>query len=241
MARWTEDLVFALELLAAEDGIDWTSPPVPLLASEEASGLRVVYFTDNGIAPCSIPVRETVSTAAPHLASVGARVEERRPPGIEQSYELEMSLLGADGGDGIDSYLQMIGSDRVHPLLTNFVERFRRFRGSAARLASYWAEWDAFRTNMLKFFGGYDVVICPVYTQPALEHGASMQESNFDGFSYTMTWSVAWFPAATVRCGQTDGLPINVQVVARPWRELTALAVCRELEQALGGWTRPLP
>jgi amidase len=201
--------------------------------------MRAAFFVHNGIADCEHAVSETVSAAAEHLAEAGMYVEEVRPPCIERSYELEMAILGADGGDGIDTYLRSIGSDRVHPLLTNFVERFRRFRGSAGQLAHYWSQWDSFRTEIGSFFELYDVVLCPVYTKTALKHGASALEENFEGFSYTMTWSVAGFPAATVRCGQSDGLPVNVQVVAKPWRELTALAVCRELELAFGGWKVP--
>jgi len=37
----------------------------------------------------------------------------------------------------------------------------------------------------------------------------------------------------------SEGLPIGVQVVARPWREDVALAVAQVLEEALGGWQRP--
>jgi len=33
-----------------------------------------------------------------------------------------------------------------------------------------------------------------------------------------------------------DGLPIGVQVVARPWHEPEALAVARVIEQARGTW-----
>ena len=35
------------------------------------------------------------------------------------------------------------------------------------------------------------------------------------------------------------GLPIGVQIVARPWREDVALAVAKHLETVLGGWERP--
>jgi amidase len=44
-----------------------------------------------------------------------------------------------------------------------------------------------------------------------------------------------------VRCGTSaDGLPIGVQVVARPWREDVALAAAHYLEVMFGGWERPL-
>ncbi len=81
-------------------------------------------------------------------------------------------------------------------------------------------------------------MISPVYTSPALKHGESDHDTHF-GFSYTMAWSVAGFPAATVRCGEWQGLPINVQVVAKPWREMTALRICQVIEDRWGGWKEP--
>ena len=36
-----------------------------------------------------------------------------------------------------------------------------------------------------------------------------------------------------------DGLPIGVQVVARPWQDATALAVAGHLEKVFGGWQPP--
>jgi len=43
-----------------------------------------------------------------------------------------------------------------------------------------------------------------------------------------------------VRAGQTsDGLPIGVQVVGRPWREDIVLAVMLVIESTLGGYCRP--
>jgi amidase len=76
-----------------------------------------------------------------------------------------------------------------------------------------------------------------VAARTALAHGASVEEANFRGFSYTMTWNVGGWPAAVVRCGATAaGLPIAVQVAAAPWREDLVLAVARRLEEAFGGW-----
>jgi amidase len=90
---------------------------------------------------------------------------------------------------------------------------------------------------MRAFLGRYDVLVCPVYTHAALPHGASTQEENFRGFSHTMAYNVAGWPAAVVRCGTSaTGLPIGVQIVAAPWREDIALAVAARLERAFGGW-----
>ena len=236
MARRVADLELAMRLLAYPDEEDFTSPPVPLIEECELKGLRVAFFTSNGFAPCTQVVRDAVTKCAALLGELGALVEEQRPPGVQDAYELELALFGADGAQGIDTYLLATGSTEVHPFLTAFLDHMRPYGGSASALAQRFAQWDGYRADMRKFFTRYDVVLCPIYTQAALEHGGSLSLSNFQGFSYTMAWNLAGAPAATVRCAEEAGLPINVQVVAAPWHDLTALAVCRAIEEKFGGW-----
>ncbi len=55
-----------------------------------------------------------------------------------------------------------------------------------------------------------------------------------------MTYNLTGWPAAVVRAGtSSEGLPIGVQVVARPWRDDVALAVAQHIEKVLGGWQPP--
>ncbi len=237
MARYTADLALAMNLLAGEDDADFTSPPMPLLDLDDTPKKRVAFFTYNGFARCSSDVENAVRRCADFLSRNGMDVEEKCPPGVDRAYELEMALLGADGGKGTDEYLRAIGSTAVHPLLVNgFLNRMRPFRATAAELASRWAEWDQYRAAMKRFFEQYDAILCPVYTHPALRHGESVQDGSFEGFSYTMAWNVAGAPAVTVRCAETGRLPINVQVVTKPWRDLLAIDICRMIEAEFGGW-----
>jgi amidase len=239
MARSVADLRLAMQVLAGEDGADFTSPPVPLLEPPDLRNLRVAFFDDNGFAACIPPVKDAVRRCAGFLSQTGAAVEQERPPGVERAYELEMAIFGADGAEGIDVYLTEHGSTAIHPLTTDFVNRMRPFRASGAEFAHRWAQWDEYRAQMARFFERYDAVVCPVYTQPALRHGQSRIDSNFEGFSYTMAWNLAGAPAAVVRCAEFEGLPIGVQVVAKPWRDLTALAISEAIEAEFGGWKAP--
>jgi amidase len=239
MARFTEDLALAMEIMAGEDGEDFTSPPVPLIPADYGK-LRIAYFTDNGIAVCSSEIVNAVRSCAGFLSEAGHDVVEARPPGIDLAYELEMALLGADGGDGIDAYLASAGSTQIHPLLeAGFLSRMRRYRCNASEFASRWAQWDEYRSAIANFFQRYDAVLCPIYTQAALKHGDSAKPGHFEGFSYTMAWNVSGNPAATVRVAEADGLPINVQVVTAKWRDLLAIEICRILEKEFGGWQAP--
>lgn len=239
MARYTEDLMLAMQVLAGEDNSDFTSPPMPMLDPPDVKNLRLAYFTDNGVAPCKPEVKAAVEKCARFFSSEGIEVEECRPPGVEDAYELELALLGADGADGIDEYLKAAGSHQTHKLLNGFLDHMRPHRATVAEFSKRWAQWDQYRANLQSFFRKYDAVLCPVYTQAALPHGGSLLEENFRGFSYTMAWNVAGAPAATVRCAEHEGLPINVQVVTKPWRDMLALQICHMIESQFGGWRKP--
>jgi len=242
MARRVEDLIAAMPLLAGPNGCDPTAigMPVPDPAAVRLHDLRVAFHTDNGFAAATPEVAEVVRAAAGSLAAETACMEEARPACLADAYDLEMKLLGPDGGDSLLHYTADLGSTRVHPLLAGWLDKLERYRTDLAGFHAYWAELDTWRAEMFAFLGSYDVLLGPAYTQPALPHGASIVDANFRGFSHTMACNVAGWPAAVVRCGESaEGLPIAVQVAAAPWREDIALAVAGALEQAFGGWKAP--
>jgi amidase len=107
---------------------------------------------------------------------------------------------------------------------------------SMATFCTLMGQWDAFRRSLLSFMEEFDVILCPVCSFPGMAHGSTYDR--LAAFSYTMTYNLTGWPAAVVR-GGSSGLPIGVQVVARPWREDVALAVAGEIEKALGGYQRP--
>lgn len=76
---------------------------------------------------------------------------------------------------------------------------------------------------------------------PAPQHGATLKEDLDTAFSYSEVYNYVGWPAVVVRGGTSDeGLPIGVQIVARPWREDVALAIAYRLEKELGGWRPPV-
>jgi amidase len=239
MARRVEDLVTAMPLLAGPGEYDPTAIGMPVRdpAAVRLRDLRAAFYTDNGFAAAQPEVAEVVRAAAQSLAAETACMDEARPACLAAAYDLEMKLLGPDGGDSLRRYLADLGSTRLHPLLTGWLDKLEPYRTDLAGLQGYWAEWDSYRAEMFAFLRRYDAILCPAYTQPALPHGASILYENFRGFSHTMAYNVAGWPAAVVRCGESaEGLPIAVQVVAAPWREDIVLAVAAALERGFGGW-----
>ena len=73
-------------------------------------------------------------------------------------------------------------------------------------------------------------------------HGklSPFEEENRRGFGYAQAYNLTGWPTATVRVGTSpEGLPLGVQVAARPWREDVALALVQHLEHTFGGWKMP--
>jgi amidase len=240
LARYVEDLALLLPIISGVDWHDAAVVPMPLghPRAVEIKRLRVALHTDNGIARPTRETVETVEKAATALSAAGVAVEEARPPGIDETYEIYLKLFSADGGAGIESLLKQAGTRLVHPLMQRVLEIQRAHLLSSAEFGCLVARWDAFRSTMLSFMENYDAILCPVCAFPGMVHGSTYDR--LEAFSYTMTYNLTGWPAAVVRAGAlSGGLPIGVQVAARPWQEDVALALAQQIEVALGGYQPP--
>ncbi len=240
LARFVEDLILVLPVISGVDGQDTAIVPMSLgdPRAVDLRRLRVAFHTDNGIVAPSPEIGAVVKNAAAVLAAAGIPIEEVRPAGIDQTYEIYLGLFTADGGASIETLLKEVGTQRFHPLMQRVLELQHQGVMSVAGLATLVGRWDAFRRQMLAFMSSYDVLLCPVCSFVGMAHGSTYDRLSC--FSYTMTSNLTGWPAAVVRGGTTQkGLPIGVQIVARPWREDVALAVAQTLQDALGGWQRP--
>jgi fatty acid amide hydrolase len=128
------------------------------------------------------------------------------------------------------------------------------------QVEDFWRVVSSLRAHRARFVAemdraGLDVLVCPPYATPALPHGMA---KNFTlGASYAMLFNALQLPAGVVpvtrvRAGEAKrerasdtiekhaakvdaksaGLPVGVQVVARPWAEATVLAVMQAVEEA---------
>lgn len=240
IARWVEDLVLILPIIA---GVDWHDPmivPMPLGDPHDIdlTELRVSFHTDNGIAAPTPEISAAVEAAAQALDRAGLAVVKARPSGIEQAAQLWSGLMSADGGAGIRALLHMYGTTEPHSLTQDLIDHARANQMTLAQFGGVLAQIDLFRSRMLSFMETCDVILCPVSACPAMPHGSTSRQT--PNFSYTFVYNLTGWPGAVVRVGTTaEGLPIGVQIVARPWREDVALKVAQFLEKEFGGWIRP--
>jgi len=107
------------------------------------------------------------------------------------------------------------------------------------------AKRDLLRAELLRQLHNTPILLSPVSTEPAFRHG----EGNYrmgrpHSYGETMRFSqwlnLAGFPGLSLPFGMSpDGLPINVQLIARPNEEELLFAIAESLEQSRGPFPRP--
>lgn len=234
MARYVGDLSFLLPLIAGPDGVDPGVVPLPWRdpAAVDLASLRVSYHVDNGVMTPTAHTVRTVESVARLLEPWVRSVDEERPPGIEASWDIVLSLHGWDRGARVARLLREAGTTRDPPRPAE--DRLI----SVVQLDQLITDWYAFRSDMHGFLERFDAIVCPVNASPAIPHGTTSEV--YAGFSYTASYNLVGWPCVTVRAGTSpDALPIGVQVVAKPGREDVALALAQLVEAEAGGFQRP--
>ncbi len=203
--------------------------------------LKVAYFDDDGVAAPTKEIVAAVRDSAKAFADAGVKVEESRPPDAAKPGGVYFDISRGDGGAGTRGFLKSIGSNEISPMFERALAvAVAPAMANATEALSAFARWDLFRNSMLRFIESYDALLSPVMPYPALLHGTGFDDDKRIGFGYAQMHNLTGWPTATVRIGTSpEGLPIGVQVAARPWREDVALALVQHLEQTFGGWRMP--
>jgi amidase len=118
---------------------------------------------------------------------------------------------------------------------------------TAEELLNAWAELDLLRAKTLEEMRKYPVLLCPVASVPAFRHGERSWSLEGRTVEYLDAWRhTQWFnalaaPAAVVPVGRSpEGLPIGVQIVARPYEDETALGIAGIVDAAFGYQPPPM-
>jgi len=248
MARTVADLKVLFEVMQGPDDGDTSAAPVPVRwpDRDDLKKFRIGYFEDDGRTPVTAETSAAVRAAAAALKRAGFAVEPFRPEGLEQARQLWWQFFGIAGG----MLLRPMSSGResdLSPILKQHLSRVAAEPSHTGQtLLDTWIRRDVLRMEIFSQMREYPILLCPVASIPAFRHGE--RSWNIDGqtVEYLDAWSYTeWFnllgtPAAAIPFGRSnEGLPIGVQIVARPWEEELVLAVAAELEAQRGAWQAP--
>jgi amidase len=243
ISRRVEDLALALPIISGPDFRDNSIVGMPLLDPKAVtlSGLKLAFFDDDGASSPTKEIIAAVRDSAKAFMDAGVKVEEKRTPDAEKAATVYYDMSRGDGGAGTRAFLKNIGSDPISPLFEKALTySVAPAMATTTEALAAFVRWDLFRNSMLRFMENYDAVLSAVAPYPALLHGTSFEEANRKGFGYAQMYNLTGWPTATVRVGTSpEGLPLGVQVAARPWREDVALALVAHLEKTFGGWKMP--
>jgi amidase len=232
LARRVEDLATILPIIASPDYIDPAIVPMPLEdpAAENLNGLRVAFYIDNGIAKCRADMQQTVKASAGFLSEKGARVTETPLPMLKECFEVVSKLYGSDDFAWIKRLIRKAGTRQTSPELGLTGKML-----TAAEFTEAAEQCDSYRSAMLAFMETHDIILCPAHSSAA---SPINDPPPFD--TYTVTYNHTGWPGAVVRAGtSTEGLPLGIQIVGRPWTEHVVLAVASFIESRTGGWQKP--
>ena len=194
--------------------------------------------TDNGLFTPTADTVTAVTNATAVLSAAGCHVTNTLPSAYKVTYSLGNRLWRAAGSATVRRLLESAGTTDVSPPIQPWLAPHEPV--ASAELIRLLEDLDGARGLMLSFLERFDAILCPVCAFAAPMHGATMREDLDAGYSYSEIYNYVGWPAAVVRAGtSTEGLPIGVQIVARPWREDVALAVAAQVEKELGGWQMP--
>jgi amidase len=235
--------------LSGQDPLDPASPPIPFreLSPAELRAQTIGFFEDDGLVPVTPETRAAVQSAASALRDAGFRVEPFRPHSLEPLRQLWWKFFVQCGAMFYAPEIRG-REDQLSPIFAEFLSIAASVPPlTAAELLDAWAELDLLRSKMLAEMSAYPVLLCPVASIPAFLHGERTWTIDgrpveyLDAVRHTQWFNTLGAPAAIVPVGQSpEGLPIGVQIAARPFHDEIALGIAAVVDAAFGYRPPPL-
>jgi len=245
MARTIADVRALFEVMAGPDAGDALSAPVPLRGYSvgELRGTRIGILESDALGVTTPETRAAVERAATSLGEQGFSVAPFPLNGLDRALDLWWFFFGPVIGNLIQHSIAG-HEDQISPMLREYLSCAAS--GNSITLEQFTkacAERDLLRAEILRQMQDTPVLLSPVSAGPAFRHG---QGNYFPGAGYrdTMRFSqwlnLTGFPGASVPVSiSSEGLPIGVQVISRPFEDELVLAAAEIIEQARGPWQPP--
>jgi len=245
MARTIADVRLLFEVIAGPDPGDALSAPVPSRAYREGElrGMRIGILESDALGIATAETRTAVERAAKSVGERDFTVEPFRLDGLDHALDLWWFFFGPVIGNLIR---QSVAGREAHisPMLLEYLSYTTS--GNSITLDQFTkacTDRDLLRAEILRQMRDTPVLLSPVSISPAFRHGQGNYHPG-TGYRDTMRFSqwlnLTGFPGASVPVGvSSEGLPIGVQVIGRPFEDELVLAVAEALEQARGPWQAP--
>ena len=260
LARSSADLALALEVMAGPDEIDgagWRLE-LPQPKKERLSDYKVALMLDDPNSAVDRSVQDQLQRLADFLAKRGATVSDRARPAIDtaRAHAVYVQLLRA-ATSGRQSDAQFAAAQAAARALTPDEDSyFARMQRANTMHHRDWLRFNEERHRMrlawARFYGEYDLFLCPVAASPAPPHdqqGERWQRMiTVNGQRVPTTDQLFWagytcafyLPATAAPIGESpEGLPIGVQITGPQYGDLSTIRFAELLEREYRGFVPP--
>ena len=257
-----EDSALALSVIAGYDEMDSTSVDMPVpdykkSLVKDVKGLRVGVPKEYFVKGIDKDVEDSVKNAVKVLEGLGAKIIDIALPHTEYAVstyyivapaEASSNLARFDGvqyglraespSDMIDMYIKTrslgFGAEAKRRILLG------TYCLSSGYYDAYYLKAQKVRTKIKEDFDkafskSCDVIITPTSPTAAFKIGEKMEDplSMYLSDIYTIPANLAGLPAISIPCGfSKEGLPIGLQILAKPFDEETIFRAAYTFEQS---------
>ncbi len=251
MARTVEDLALFLDAMTGENPANPISLPrdgtsYRKAASSRALPRRVAFSPDLGITPVDPEVAEICRLAAYRFTELGVEVVDDHPD-LSDAGETFQTLRAVNFATAHAGKLET-HRDLLKPeVIWNIEKGLALTVGDVAKAE---ARRAAIIKRALAFFDRYDLLMTPATIVPPFpvenryvtECAGKSFETYIDWLAIAFAITLTTGPALSLPCGFTrSGLPVGLQIVARPRGEARLLGAATALERHLDlGTVQPI-
>ena len=235
MARRVIDVAMMLQVLAGFDEKDPASFDIPV--DDYISGIRsgvkgwrIAFPEDQYFQKSTAEILQTVRDAAVIFESLGANIEMVEFPGAYQAASANGKMVIADAAVVYQDVLR----DAPHDFGQDVLQRLRD--GAKLPVGEYILARHTqteMRRQLERFFDRYDILLLPTtaVTAPLIEGPDALEQARLLT-RYTAPFNLTGLPALSLPGGfDSEGLPIGLQLVSRPWAEAAILRAAYAYEQ----------
>ena len=260
--RTVEDAAYALNALISYDRRDSTSidmnyPDYTKSIGQDIEGMRIGLPKEYFAAGLDSDVKDALNAAVKAYESQGAIVEETSLPSFDYALSVYYIISSAEATSNLSRYDGVKYGHRANDfdgIVDMYIQtrnegfgdevKRRMMLGNYVLSSGY---YDAYYLKALKvrtlikndfdkLFEKYDCILSPTAPSTAFVAGAKNDPMQmYLNDIYTVPVNIAGLTAVTVPCAlSSDGLPIGIQLIAKPLDETTMLRAAYALEQASG-------
>ena len=257
-----------LEIISGHDGRDSTSVdrPVPEYSQsveQPLNGLRVGIAREHFVEGLDREVEAAIKQSLDVYRSLGAEVVELSLPHSKYAIATYYLIAASEASSNLARF------DGVHyghraAKFDNLIDMYSASRGegfgaevkrrimlgtyalSAGYYDAYYLKAQKVRTLIKREFESvlatHDVILTPTSPSVAFRLGEKVDDpyAMYLNDLYTIPVNIAGNPALSLPCGFSQGLPVGMQLIGRPFEESTLLGASHAYEQVTD-WNRRMP